>query len=94
MKPYRRPAQQHCTAHGTDARRLTALIIVATFGASIDRMGRVVGTVPYPLFWLRYSLFIVLYPSGISGELIQVPWSRHICAGTAALAAQHVVLWL
>jgi hypothetical protein len=53
-----------------------------------------VGTVPYPLFWLRYSLFIVLYPSGISGELIQVPWPRHICAGTAALAARHVVLWL
>ena len=24
---------------------------------------------PYPLFWLRYSLFAVLYPSGISGEL-------------------------
>ena len=24
---------------------------------------------PYPLFWLRYSLFAVLYPTGISGEL-------------------------
>eukprot|EP00584_Thalassiosira_punctigera_P004777 CAMPEP_0172527112 /NCGR_PEP_ID=MMETSP1067-20121228/1866_1 /TAXON_ID=265564 ORGANISM="Thalassiosira punctigera, Strain Tpunct2005C2" /NCGR_SAMPLE_ID=MMETSP1067 /ASSEMBLY_ACC=CAM_ASM_000444 /LENGTH=786 /DNA_ID=CAMNT_0013310779 /DNA_START=31 /DNA_END=2391 /DNA_ORIENTATION=+ len=24
---------------------------------------------PFPLFWLRYSLFAVLYPSGISGEL-------------------------
>jgi Protein tyrosine phosphatase-like protein, PTPLA len=24
---------------------------------------------PYPLFWLRYSLFAVLYPLGISGEL-------------------------
>lgn len=24
---------------------------------------------PYPLFWLRYSLFAVLYPSGILGEL-------------------------
>jgi len=24
---------------------------------------------PYPLFWLRYSLFAVLYPMGISGEL-------------------------
>ena len=24
---------------------------------------------PYPLFWLRYSLFAVLYPSGITGEL-------------------------
>ena len=25
--------------------------------------------VPYPLFWLRYSLFAILYPTGISGEL-------------------------
>ncbi len=24
--------------------------------------------VPFPLFWLRYSLFIVLYPAGITGE--------------------------
>lgn len=30
--------------------------------------------VPYPLFWARYSLFMILYPTGISGELIQV-WS-------------------
>ncbi|CEO97754.1 very-long-chain (3R)-3-hydroxyacyl-CoA dehydratase [Plasmodiophora brassicae] len=26
--------------------------------------------VPYPLLWLRYSLFIVLYPIGISAELL------------------------
>mmetsp|Transcript_36362 Transcript_36362/g.37033 ORF Transcript_36362/g.37033 Transcript_36362/m.37033 type:complete len:231 (+) Transcript_36362:114-806(+) len=26
-------------------------------------------TVPYPLFWLRYSLFAVLYPTGITGEV-------------------------
>jgi len=25
-------------------------------------------SVPFPLFWLRYSLFIVLYPAGITGE--------------------------
>ncbi len=24
--------------------------------------------VPFPLFWLRYSLFMVLYPAGITGE--------------------------
>jgi len=29
------------------------------------------GSVPYPIFWLRYSLFMVLYPMGISGELLQ-----------------------
>lgn len=34
-------------------------------------MGQV-GYVPYPLTWLRYSLFAVLYPSGITGELLTV----------------------
>lgn len=29
------------------------------------------GFVPYPLFWLRYSLFMVLYPTGITGEVLQ-----------------------
>jgi very-long-chain (3R)-3-hydroxyacyl-CoA dehydratase len=29
----------------------------------------ILGSVPYPLFWLRYSLFSVLYPTGITGEL-------------------------
>lgn len=29
------------------------------------------GGVPYPLFWLRYSLFMVLYPTGITGEILQ-----------------------
>lgn len=24
---------------------------------------------PFPLFWLRYSLFAILYPTGITGEL-------------------------
>jgi very-long-chain (3R)-3-hydroxyacyl-CoA dehydratase len=28
-----------------------------------------VDMVPYPLFFLRYSLFAVLYPTGITGEL-------------------------
>uniref|UniRef100_A0A7S1L587 very-long-chain (3R)-3-hydroxyacyl-CoA dehydratase n=1 Tax=Neobodo designis TaxID=312471 RepID=A0A7S1L587_NEODS len=28
--------------------------------------------VPFPLFWLRYSLFAILYPTGISGELLQI----------------------
>lgn len=28
--------------------------------------------VPYALFWLRYSLFMVLYPTGISGEVLQM----------------------
>uniref|UniRef100_A0A7S2AMZ6 very-long-chain (3R)-3-hydroxyacyl-CoA dehydratase n=1 Tax=Octactis speculum TaxID=3111310 RepID=A0A7S2AMZ6_9STRA len=29
-------------------------------------------SVPYPLFFLRYSLFMVLYPTGISGEYLQM----------------------
>eukprot|EP01102_Stenamoeba_stenopodia_P013163 TRINITY_DN422_c0_g1_i2.p1 TRINITY_DN422_c0_g1~~TRINITY_DN422_c0_g1_i2.p1 ORF type:complete len:736 (-),score=167.61 TRINITY_DN422_c0_g1_i2:147-2354(-) len=35
-------------------------------------MNLFVTTVPYPLFFLRYSLFMILYPSGISGELLQI----------------------
>lgn len=27
---------------------------------------------PYPIFWLRYSLFMILYPTGISGEILQI----------------------
>jgi hypothetical protein len=27
---------------------------------------------PLPLFWLRYSLFALLYPTGISGEILQL----------------------
>jgi very-long-chain (3R)-3-hydroxyacyl-CoA dehydratase len=28
--------------------------------------------VPFPLFWLRYTLFFALYPSGITGEVLQI----------------------
>jgi very-long-chain (3R)-3-hydroxyacyl-CoA dehydratase len=28
--------------------------------------------VPYPLFWARYNLFMMLYPTGISGEMLQM----------------------
>lgn len=28
--------------------------------------------VPFPLCWLRYSMFAILYPTGISGELLQI----------------------
>jgi len=41
-----------------------------------------VTAIPYALTWLRYSLFMVLYPTGISGEiwcvLVALPWlARH-----------------
>ena len=53
---------------------------------------------PFPLFWLRYSLFLALYPTGILGELLQV-WTAlqaGACTGvgaraTACLLALYVV---
>mmetsp|Transcript_33907 Transcript_33907/g.83127 ORF Transcript_33907/g.83127 Transcript_33907/m.83127 type:complete len:239 (+) Transcript_33907:67-783(+) len=35
-----------------------------------------VGGVPYALKWARYSAFIVLYPTGISGEVLQALVAR------------------
>ena len=32
-------------------------------------LGNATKGTPFPLFWLRYSLFAVLYPTGITGEL-------------------------
>jgi hypothetical protein len=29
-----------------------------------------INAVPAPLLWLRYSLFMILYPTGISGEIL------------------------
>jgi len=29
-------------------------------------------TISYPLKWIRYSLFLVLYPTGISGEVLSI----------------------
>lgn len=40
------------------------------------------GEMPYPLFWLRYSLFMVLYPTGISGEWMQMLFSLQNSAVT------------
>lgn len=30
------------------------------------------GAIPFPLFWWRYSAFMLLYPTGISGEIFQI----------------------
>eukprot|EP00741_Cyanophora_paradoxa_P015881 tig00020909_g15332.t1 len=32
----------------------------------------IVAQVPYPLLWLRYSLFAILYPTGITGEVMSI----------------------
>lgn len=40
--------------------------------------------VPYPIFFLRYSLFYVLYPSGITGEVVTMYSALpHMAAGGA-----------
>jgi len=36
---------------------------------------------PYALFWLRYSLFMLLYPTGISGEVLQMYASLNSSSG-------------
>jgi len=36
---------------------------------SVERADDPVFAIPFPLVWLRYSLFIVLYPTGVSGEM-------------------------
>ncbi|CAM9353587.1 unnamed protein product [Choristocarpus tenellus] len=36
------------------------------------------GQVPYALFWMRYSLFAILYPTGITGELLTM-WAGLNC---------------
>ncbi|EDV23504.1 Very-long-chain (3R)-3-hydroxyacyl-CoA dehydratase 2 [Trichoplax sp. H2] len=35
----------------------------------------IIGFAPYILSWLRYTLFIVLYPCGVSGELLCIIYS-------------------
>merc|ERR1740121_843871 len=36
---------------------------------SVEFADEPVFKIPFPLVWLRYSLFIVLYPMGVSGEM-------------------------
>ena len=45
-----------------------------------------VDKIPAPLFFLRYSLFMVLYPSGITGEMLQMWTSISSLASTPILA--------
>lgn len=44
---------------------ITEVIRYSFYGAAL------LGTVPYPLFYIRYSTFIVFYPTGITGEVLQ-----------------------
>ena len=46
----------------------------------------------YPIFWLRYSLFAILYPTGISGEILTMVASLSDPAFKQVLAGAAVVL--
>merc|ERR1711933_357526 len=42
-------------------------------------LSNLLGYVPYPLLWCRYSFFYLLYPLGVSGELWHlIPATLHI----------------
>lgn len=51
--------------------------------------------IPFPLLWLRYSLFIPLYPMGVSGELACI-WKCVGCAMAPGALGDHDTLstWL
>lgn len=55
-------------------------------------------SVPYPLLWLRYSLFVPLYPLGITAELLQLtramPDLRPLSLGLWYLCALALCLYL
>lgn len=46
---------------------------------------------PYPLFWLRYSLFMVLYPSGITGEILTYYEACNDPASTAIIGGKLIL---
>ena len=46
---------------------------------------------PYPLFWLRYSLFMVLYPTGITGEILTYYEACNDSASTAIIGGKFIL---
>ena len=55
--------------------------------AAVSTPGKPVNSL---LFWLRYNLFIILYPSGISGELFQM-YNAFGGIGSATLFQRFVI---
>ena len=45
---------------------------VGTRGAEVWAHVQELGTMPYPLLWLRYSTFVPLYPLGVASEMTMV----------------------
>jgi hypothetical protein len=66
-------ARAHTTAHWGAALMILSWALVEVprylFYVSAIVSGDATKGTPYPLFWLRYSLFALLYPTGIAGEL-------------------------
>lgn len=54
---------------------------------SVEKADDPLFKIPFPLVWLRYSMFIVLYPTGVFGELM-VAWMTKECMLAAMSAAQ------
>jgi len=61
-----------CQAHWSLYLMVVSWAIVEIVRYSFYASNLLTGTTPYPLFWLRYSLFMILYPSGITGEVVQL----------------------
>jgi len=55
--------------------------------SSVEKADDPVFKIPFPLVWLRYSLFIVLYPTGVTSELACI-WMTRACAMGAISAVQ------
>jgi len=62
---------------------------------SVEKADDPVFKIPFPLVWIRYSLFIVLYPTGVFGELM-VAWMTKscICSAIAVMPPNTVSGWL
>lgn len=52
------------------------LMVISWCCAEVPRylfyVGGLLGSIPFPLFFVRYSAFMVLYPTGITGEIFQI----------------------
>eukprot|EP00112_Aurelia_sp_Birch-Aquarium-sp1_P015875 Seg3552.2 transcript_id=Seg3552.2/GoldUCD/mRNA.D3Y31 product=Very-long-chain protein_id=Seg3552.2/GoldUCD/D3Y31 len=48
----------------------------------------IIGNVPYPLLWCRYTFFFVLYPMGVAGELMTIWKALPVVKETGILSIQ------
>ena len=73
-------------------------VVRYTFYGLLIALNNKVERVPHALFWLRYNLYNVLYPTGITGELVQMyvalPYILHNSAFGFRLAMIHYSLYI